>query len=177
MKIQSSLGPVGLILVMAFGGAGCGAAQEDGSDTAELVVTADDQMEDTVFDQMSAEGKADGALSYQAVARLVRTSGVSCTGDRIALAVAVARAESSFRPSITNTVGNAHGTDRGLWQLNSYWHPEISAACALSPSCAARATRRVSHDSTRWSEWWTYNNGRHLPYMSSARGAQAVVCK
>ena len=177
MKIQSSLGPVGLILVMAFGGAGCGAAQEDGSDTAELVVTADDQMEDTVFDQMSAEGKEDGALSYQAVGRIVHNAGVSCSGDRTALAIAVARAESSFRPSVTNVIGNSHGTDRGLWQFNSFWHPEVSAACAVSPSCTARAMRRVTGNSTRWSEWWTYNNGRHLPYMSSARGAQAVVCK
>jgi len=176
MKTKKSLGSVGLFFVLAVSSAGCAGAGDDAGDTAELVVTPDDQMEDVVFDQMSAEGKEDGALSYEAVARLVHNAGVSCDGDRTALAIAVARAESSFRPGITNTAGNAHGTDRGLWQINGYWHPEVSVACALSPSCAARAMKRITSNSTKWSEWWTYNNHKQLPFMHSARAAQAIVC-
>ena len=136
-----------------------------------------DRYEDEVFGQMSEDGKADAALGYQAVARLAKNAGVSCTGDRIALATAVAKAESGFRPQITNTAGNAHGIDRGLWQINSYWHPEISAACALSPSCNARGMAAISSRGTRWNPWWTYKNGKHLPFMASARAAQAAVCQ
>ena len=107
---------------------------------------------------------------------LVKTAGVACTGERIATAVAVAKAESSFRPQITNTVGNTHGIDRGLFQINSYWHPEVSATCALSASCNTRAAVRISRKATRWTEWWTWKNNKHKPFMAPARNAQATVC-
>jgi hypothetical protein len=126
---------------------------------------------------MSEDGKADGALSYQAVARVAKTAGLTCTGERIAIAVAVAKAESGFRPTITNTAGNAHGIDRGLWQINSYWHPNVTAACAFSPSCNARAMVRISSSGTKWSPWWTFKNRKHVPFMSQARAAQAAVCQ
>lgn len=140
------------------------------------VVTDDDAASDQALDDLLADSKADGALSYRAVAQLAKDAGISCTGARIAVATAVARAESSFRPTITNTVGNAHGIDRGLWQINSYWHPEVSAACALSASCNARAAARISSKGTKWSQWWTFKNAKHVPYMSQARAAQAAVC-
>jgi hypothetical protein len=144
---------------------------------ADPNVVSDEDMEaDAELAMTATDGKEDSALSYATVARMVRTAGVPCSGDRIALATAIARAESSFRPSITNTAGNAHGIDRGLFQINSYWHPEVSAACALSASCNTRAAVRISKTATKWSEWWTYNNGKHLPYMTSARAAQRNVC-
>jgi hypothetical protein len=142
----------------------------------DLVVTAEDEAEDAAFETLAQDDKADSALTYTAVARLVLDAGVSCYGDRIAIATAVARAESSFRPWITNTAGNVHGIDRGLWQINSYWHPEVSAACALSASCNARAMARISRGGTRWSEWWTYKNGKHWPFMTQARAAARAVC-
>ncbi len=140
------------------------------------VVTDDDQANDQALDDVLMDSKADGALSYRAVAQLAKDGGIACSGERIALATAVAKAESGFRPTITNTAGNAHGIDRGLWQINSYWHPEVSAACALSASCNARAAARISSKGTKWSQWWTYKNGKHLPYMSQARAAQNAVC-
>ncbi len=140
------------------------------------VVTGDDQVNDQALDDVLQDSKADGALSYRAVAQLAKDAGISCSGDRIALATAVAKAESGFRPTSTNTAGNAHGIDRGLWQINSYWHPEVSAACALSASCNARAAARISSKGTKWSQWWTYKNGKHLPFMSQARAAKAAVC-
>ena len=162
-------------LIFAALSAGCATDDEPSLD-GDLTVTAEDQIEDDVFNQMSADSKQDAALSYQAVARLARNAGIACTGERIAVAVAVARAESSFRPSITNTAGNAHGIDRGLWQINSYWHPEVSASCALSPSCNARAAYRISSKGTNWNQWWTWKNNKHLPFMSQARIAQTAVC-
>ena len=161
------------VLVMIASAIGCVAGEE-----AEpgLDVTDDDMAADDAFAQSAGDGKEDSGLTYVAVARLVKAANVPCTGDRIALAVAIARAESSFRPWITNTEGNTHGTDRGLFQLNDYWHPEVSDACSFSASCNTRAAARVSKYSTKWSEWWTYNNGKHLPYMAQARGAQGIVC-
>lgn len=153
--------------------AGCATELEE---DAPLEVTDEDMAADADFGMQIGDGKEDSELSYVAVARLVKTAGITCSGERIAVAVAIAKAESSFRPWITNTAGNTHGIDRGLWQINSYWHPEVSATCALSASCNARAAMRISKKATVWSEWWTWKNGKHLPYMTSARGAQASVC-
>jgi len=161
------------IMVMLALAVGCATVEDEQS----LDVTEDDMAADTELETIVMDDKADGALSYLAVARMVKTAGISCTsGERIALSTAIAFAESSFRPWITNTVGNSKGTDRGLFQLNSYWHSEVSDTCAFSASCNTRATMRISKQATKWSEWWSYNNGKHLPYMSKARGAQASVC-
>ena len=145
-------------------------------DPEDLTVTDADTSADTEFDQETSDSKADGALGYQAVARLVVNAGIACVGDRVAVAVAVAKAESGFRPGISNTAGNAHGVDRGLWQINSYWHPEVSRACAFSASCNARAAANISNHGRSWSQWWTYKNGKHLPFMGAARAAAHAVC-
>jgi hypothetical protein len=160
-------------LVAAFA-AGCAAEAEEGDFEDE--VTDEDLEADAELDGLLGDGKEDSALSYQAVAQLVKNAGVPCTGERIATAVAVAKAESGFRPQITNTVGNAHGIDRGLFQINSYWHPEVSATCALSASCNTRQAVRISKVATTWREWWTWKNGKHIPFMTSSRAAQRSVC-
>ena len=145
-------------------------------DDDEFEVDDADREADNAFDEATADGKADSALSYLAVAQLARNAGLACSGDRIALAVAVAKAESNFRANATNTAGNSHGVDRGLWQINSYYHPNVSDACAFSPSCNARAMASISRFGTTWRPWWTYVNGKHLPFMASARSAQATLC-
>ena len=165
------------MVALALSFAACATTEDEGPLDGDFEVTEDDAVEDEVFDQMSEDGKADGALSYQAVARVAKTAGIACTGERIAIAVAVAKAESGFRPTITNTAGNTHGIDRGLWQINSYWHPNVTAACAFSPSCNARAMVRISSTGTKWSPWWTFVNGKHRPFMAQARAAQAAVCQ
>src|SRR5690242_16682874 len=110
------------VLVLLAMQVGCAVEEVDPD-----VVTDEDMEADAELAMTASDGKEDSALSYATVARMVKTAGVPCTGERIALATAVARAESSFRPWITNTAGNAHGIDRGLFQINSYWHPEVSA--------------------------------------------------
>ena len=159
------------VLVMLALAVGCAVEEEEEA----LEVTEEDMEADAQFG--GADGKSDSPLSYAAVAQLAKAAGVSCDGERIAIATAVAYAESNFRPWITNTAGNTHGIDRGLWQINSYWHPEVSATCAHSPSCSARAMARISRGGTRWTEWWTWKNGKHLPFMSQARAAEASVCR
>ena len=162
------------LLALAFVATAC-MADEEGLE-GDYDVTEEDASGDDEFYQAAQDGKADGELTYLAVARLAKSAGLSCSYERIAIAVAVAKAESGFDPDITNTVGNAHGIDRGLWQINSYWHPNVTEACAFSPSCNARAMAGISNYGRKWSPWWTYKNGKHLPYMTKARAAQASVC-
>jgi hypothetical protein len=165
-------------LVFVVFAAGCVAGEEDDGawNDGPLEVTADDQAIDDEMTALAMDSKADSALSYLKVAELAYAGGIPCVGDRIATAVAVAKAESSFRPWITNTVGNTYGIDRGLWQINSHWHPEVSASCALSASCNARAAARISSGGRYWTQWWTYKNRKHVPYMAAARSAQAAIC-
>ncbi len=157
---------------------GCVAGEEEEFEWSEEdnLVSDGEADADAELEQMLSDGKADGVLTYLAVARLARNAGIPCTGSRIATAVAVAKAESSFRPTITNTAGNAHGIDRGLWQINSYWHPDVSKACALSASCNARAAARISSKGTNWKPWWTWKNRKHVPFMSQATAAQNTAC-
>jgi hypothetical protein len=125
MQLLTSVTKLFLLAMLALA-AGCVAEEEGDPD----VVTEEDMAADAELEGVVGDGKEDSALSYLVVAELVKTAGVPCTGERIAVAVAVAKAESGFRAQITNTAGNTHGIDRGLFQINSYWHSEVSDACA-----------------------------------------------
>ncbi|MGW2369734.1 transglycosylase SLT domain-containing protein, partial [Streptomyces sp. NPDC001667] len=95
-------------------------------------------------------------------------------GEALELAVAVALAESSCNPSAHNTSGNSPAsTDRGLWQINDYWHKEVDDACAYAPQCNADAAFRISNGGRSWDQWSTYNEGAHLRHMGEARAAVA----
>ncbi|CAN5352992.1 hypothetical protein BH11MYX1_BH11MYX1_17710 [soil metagenome] len=158
--------------------ASCATTEGDEAPAREgdLTVSSEDTTADAEMDRAVADDKADSGLSYLAVAKVAQLAGIYCSYDRLATAVAVARAESGFRSTATNTVGNSHGIDRGLWQINSYWHPDVSVACAFSPSCNARVMYQISSHGTIWTAWWTYKNGKHLPYMAQARAAAAAIC-
>jgi hypothetical protein len=87
-------------------------------------------------------------------------------GDGLVNAVAVALAESSGDTTAKHT--NSDGSvDRGLWQFNSRWHPEVSAAAATNPDSAAAAAFRVSKGGTDWHEWATW------PVAAAAQSGRA----
>ena len=44
-----------------------------------------------------------------------------------------------------------HGSrDRGTWQFNSYFHPEVSDLCVFDLACSAREAFRVSTGGRAW---------------------------
>ncbi|WP_163509110.1 transglycosylase SLT domain-containing protein [Fodinicola acaciae] len=91
--------------------------------------------------------------------------------DRLVTAVAVALAESRCNP-LAKSPPNHNGTiDRGLWQINSGAHPEVSDACAYDAQCNANAAYRISSGGTNWQPWSTYNNGAYRAYLSEAQAA------
>lgn len=95
-------------------------------------------------------------------------------GRRATLAVAVAMAESGGDPRATGH--NRDGSiDRGLWQINSRWHKEVTDACAFNPDCAARSTFRISSGGTNWSQWAAFTNGSYRRYMAAADKAVSGV--
>jgi len=90
--------------------------------------------------------------------------------DRLVTAVAVALAESRCNPDATGT--NTDGSrDRGLWQINSRWHPEVSDACAYDAQCNANEAYRISSQGTSWTPWTTYNSGAYTSWLDEARAA------
>jgi hypothetical protein len=90
-------------------------------------------------------------------------------GTYLVTAVEVGMAESSCNPSATGQ--NATSYDRGLWQINSYWHSEVTDVCAYNAQCNANAAYRISSGGTNWSQWSTYIHGTYLNYASVAQAA------
>jgi hypothetical protein len=55
--------------------------------------------------------------------------------------VRLAKCESKLNPSAKNSKGNKPvSTDRGLFQINSYWQKGVSDECAFDVDCATRWT-------------------------------------
>lgn len=94
-------------------------------------------------------------------------------GEGLARAVAVAWAESSGRTDARNVNADSqHSVDRGLWQINSYWHREVSDAAADDPARAAAAAFRISAHGSSWGQWatWPSPASSHLAAARRAAG-------
>src|SRR5574341_1826443 len=84
--------------------------------------------------------------------------------DRI---VAIAQAESGLRPDAVNETGNTPPTsrDRGILQINSYWHSEVTDECAFDPACAFREGFRISQHGTNFTPWAVYKGGQYTRFL------------
>lgn len=102
------------------------------------------------------------------IAAVVAHAGGSTSAKQQAVAVAIALAESGGKTDARNSFGNSHGIDRGLWQINSFYHPEVSDAVADNPESAAREVFRISKGFRDWHEWSTYKSGAYLGQMGVA---------
>lgn len=56
--------------------------------------------------------------------------------------VRLAKCESGLKPKNSNSKGNtpAGSVDRGLFQINNYWHKEVSDSCAYDLRCSTEWT-------------------------------------
>ncbi|HEY2673456.1 MAG TPA: carbohydrate-binding protein [Rugosimonospora sp.] len=91
------------------------------------------------------------------------------TGTNWVIAVAVAEAESAGW-SHARLIDTDCSVDRGMWQINSYWHSEVSDSCAFDPTCAAQATHTIWANGG-WTQWTTYTNGAYQAHMAEAQTA------
>jgi peptidoglycan hydrolase-like protein with peptidoglycan-binding domain len=113
------------------------------------------------------------------VARCARDAGFS--GSKLVDAVSVAIAESGIYHSKTaewlcdpiarfvNT--GTYSVDRGVWQINDYFHPDVSDYEADSPALAAREVYRISSGGTNFKAWATWNSGTALKRRPAAQAA------
>jgi hypothetical protein len=121
-----------------------------------------------------AAADASSSAAADLCAKVASRAGFS--GDRLVTAVAVGMAESSCRPEVYLSNGPTKGcpngsTDRGLWQINSCWHPSVSKSCAYDAQCNANAAYRISSRGANWKPWVAYTNGRYEGYLDGARAA------
>jgi hypothetical protein len=101
------------------------------------------------------------------IAELARNAGFSGTDWVIAVAVAEAESVGWTRARLINTDCSV---DRGLWQINSFWHGEVSDSCAFDPACNAQGTHTIWANGG-WGQWVTYANGAYQSHMAEAQAA------
>ncbi|GAA4613945.1 hypothetical protein GCM10023195_60650 [Actinoallomurus liliacearum] len=107
-------------------------------------------------------------LTTLQIAQIAKNNGF--TGNGLVVSVAVALAESSGWTRAV-LVDSDCSRDRGLWQINSYWHSEVSDAQAFDPNGAAQAAYRISSSGNDWTPWTTYTNGAYQQHMAEAQQA------
>lgn len=115
-------------------------------------------------------------LTPQQIANYAKVAGFTANG--LVLAIAVALAESGGDTAARGYNRDRNGTitsvDRGLWQINSAAHSEVSDNCAFDPTCCAQAAFRISSHGEDWSPWTTYVTGAYKQYMATALQASGT---
>jgi hypothetical protein len=121
------------------------------------------------------------ADQWVSVARAAKAQGF--TGNCLVMAIGIARAESRFVSNARNFNGAPEtcdfsqpdlncAVDRGTWQFNSYWHPEVSTGCADDVNCAAKELWRVTGHGKSWVAWCSlgsnYSNCTTAPASDEA---------
>lgn len=100
---------------------------------------------------------------------------VGFRGHSLVTAVAVAGAESGWRPLAKNT-GNSDGSvDHGLWQINSVHRELLARYDWRDPTDNATMAFKISAHGVDWSAWVAWSNGLHTSYLDEARAAVAKL--
>ena len=111
-------------------------------------------------------------LSDVQIAQYARNAGFHGHGLVISIAVALAE-RSGWTQAVL--VDSDCSRDRGLWQINSFWHSEVSDAQAFDPAGCASAAFNISSSGNDWTPWTTYDNGAYQQFMSRAQTAANQV--
>lgn len=112
-------------------------------------------------------------LTHDQIQAYARNAGFS--GDSLTTIIAIAYAESGGDTTATNTSGNSAGIDRGIVQINSFYHNEVSDACAFDPACAFKAAYAISNNGTSFAPWATYTNGNYKTFMGATSGGTSTI--
>lgn len=62
-------------------------------------------------------------------------------------------------------------TDRGILQINSCYHSEVSNECALDARCSFVEAWRISYGGLEYGEWYAYVYQTHLAFETAVRQA------
>ena len=85
---------------------------------------------------------------------------------KVAAAIAMAESSGVVRAVNKNPLRKPdYSVDRGLFQINSYWHPEVSRRCAFDARCNAEAAFEISDGGRNWRQWTTWHSGAYKAYL------------
>lgn len=98
------------------------------------------------------------------------------TGEGLVIATAIALAESGGNTEAQGQNGPTDGCpngslDRGLFQINNCYHPDVSDLCAYNPQCNADKAYAISNNGVNFHPWSTFLNGAYLQHMETAKQA------
>lgn len=92
--------------------------------------------------------------------------------NRLVMAVTIALAESQgydhAHHMYFNKAGEIVYEDRGMWELHSYWHKEVSDECAYNPACAAKEVYRITKGGREWGQWASFTSDVYKNYRQKA---------
>jgi hypothetical protein len=119
-----------------------------------------------------------GTLSPSQIAGYAQNAGWS--GADLVTATAIALAESSGNPAAPGDIDNpVQGAQSyGLWQINSYYHPECGPNFSAlydpqtNANCAFGIYQRAGNSFAPWTG--TYTNGVYLKYVPTVQQALGV---
>lgn len=114
---------------------------------------------------------AGGLLTASDIAQFAASAGF--TGNDLRTAVAIALAESGGNPNAYGDLGQ-YCCSYGLWQINSFYHPEFGPDFSVlyDPSANASAAYSVyARAGNSFSPWTTYSTGKYLTYLSAVQTA------
>lgn len=90
---------------------------------------------------------------------------VGFSGEGLRMAHAIMMAESGGNPLAQN-VNRDGSLDRGLFQINSRWHPEVTDP--FNPLANVLAAYRISNGGTAWNQWSTFKNGAYKKFYNAS---------
>lgn len=108
-------------------------------------------------------------IAFIDLAKLLADAGFP-SGVPSANGIAIVCAESGRDPAATFTNTDS-SIDRGLWQINSKWHAEVTDAQAFDPKLATEAAYRISKGGLDFTPWSTWGNGAYRTHLEAARVA------
>jgi len=112
-------------------------------------------------------------LSVAQARQYAQSAGFS--GNALDTIVAIAQCESGLDTNAVNIIGNTPqgSIDRGVMQINSYWHKEVPNTCAFDPMCSFQQSFRISGSGTQFTQWETYKNQCYKNFMPGGSRASA----
>jgi hypothetical protein len=114
-------------------------------------------------------------LSPNQIAQYAYQAGFRGTGLINAIAIALAESGGQTHGKDNVNTDQWKSRDRGLYQINSHWHPEVTDQCAYNPICASGAAFRISAKGSNFGAWSTFNSKVYLVYVPQATIAAGLV--
>lgn len=87
------------------------------------------------------------------------------SGEGLRLGLAVGLAEGSGPGKRNTNTDKYKSVDRGWWQWNDHWHPEVSDEEADDVYASAKHLYRVTNGGKDWNQWSTFKNGSYKRYL------------